>query len=330
MLARLPRIGPQAYARIASAALLVLALIVFSGAAVRLTGSGLGCPTWPECKGAVIQTHELGTHGWIEQGNRLITGVVSILAILAALGAFLRTPYRRDLAILGVLLPLGVVGQIVLGGMSVLYGLAPGWVMSHFLLSQLILAVAITLAWRASRENAEQRDESRRIVIGTRILAPLGAWVLFLGTLTTASGPHPGASGTGEVVTRLSFKGGGTLDWMIHWHGRFSTVFGLAALGLWLYARREGAGKPLRTALTVLCLLLAAQGVVGFVQYENELPAELVWVHVVLATLTWMAVMWAVNAAGRLAPDRAPETAAATEPRSPSPDSARPVSAASR
>src|SRR6476646_6564916 len=106
----LPRIGPRAYARIATAALAILALIVFSGAAVRLTGSGLGCPTWPECHGHLVTT-ELDTHAWIEYGNRLVTGVVSVLAVLAALGAYLRRPFRRDLAVLGVLLPVGVICQ---------------------------------------------------------------------------------------------------------------------------------------------------------------------------------------------------------------------------
>src|SRR3954465_14226786 len=103
MLARLPRIGPRAYARIATAAFVILSLIVFTGAAVRLTGSGLGCPTWPKCHGHLVTT-ELDFHGAVEYGNRLITGLVAVGAIAAALLAFLRTPFRRDLAILGSLL----------------------------------------------------------------------------------------------------------------------------------------------------------------------------------------------------------------------------------
>jgi heme a synthase len=321
MLARLPRIGPQAYARIATAALAILALIVFSGAAVRLTGSGLGCPTWPKCHGHIVTT-ELDTHAWIEYGNRMVTGVVSVLAVLAALGAYLRRPFRKDLAILGILLPLGVIGQIVLGGMSVLYGLAPGWVMSHFLLSQGILAAAIALAWRARHEPGAPPTEQRGVVMAVRGLVPLAAWVLFLGTVATASGPHPGSSGTGEVVTRLSFEGGSTLDWTIHWHGRFSTLFGLSALAAWAYARRQGANPQLRRALTTLCLLLATQGIVGFVQYESKLPAEIVWVHVILATLTWMTVLWSVAAAGKLAPRHAEATATASPPKPGHPASA--------
>jgi cytochrome c oxidase assembly protein subunit 15 len=298
---RLPTISPPVYARITTITLVLLGAIVFTGAAVRLTGSGLGCPTWPECHGRIIQTH-LDTPGAIEYGNRLVTGLVGAGAILAFLGAFLRRPFRRDLAILGGLMPIGVLGQAGLGGLAVLYGLAPGWVMSHFLLSMLILAGAVALAWRAHHEPSPEPDNERGVVLATRGLLALNAWVLFLGTLSTAAGPHPGASKTGEVVSRLHFKGGDTLVWMIHWHGRFSTFFGLCAIAAWFYARRRQATPQVRRALTVLCLLLATQGVVGFVQYETGLPAGLVWVHVVLATCTWLAANWGMAAAGRLAP----------------------------
>jgi heme a synthase len=297
---RLPTISPALYVRITTIALIALIAIVFSGAAVRLTGSGLGCPDWPDCHGRVLQT-ELTSHGAIEYGNRLVTGVVGFAAIAAALAAFLRRPFRRDLAILGVLLPLGVIAQAVLGGLSVLYGLAPGYVMGHFLLSMLILSGAVALAWRSRHEPGAPPSSDRTVVLATRALAPLTAWVLFLGTVTTASGPHPGSAGTGEVVHRFGFRGGDTLDWMIHWHGRFSTLLGLCAVATWLLARRRQASDQLRRALTALCLLLAAQGVVGFIQYQTGLPAEVVWIHVALATSTWLAVMWSVAAAGKLA-----------------------------
>src|SRR4051794_20134739 len=305
----MPTVSPRLYARIAAVACGLLVLIVFTGAAVRLSGSGLGCPTWPECHGAVIQT-ELDTHGAIEYGNRLLTGVVGVGAILAFLTAFLRKPFRRDLAIIAALMPLGVVLQAVLGGLSVLYGLAPGWVMSHFLVSMLILAGAVTLAWRARHEPSARAPHDRQTVLATRALLPFAAWVLFLGTVSTASGPHPGSSGTGEVVTRLSFHGGDTMTWVIHWHGRFSTLFGLSAVALWFFVRHRGASAELRRSTTVLCLLLAAQGAVGAIQYAASLPAELVWVHVVLATCTWLAVLFSVAAAGRLVPAHAAAPAA--------------------
>jgi len=160
--------------------------------------------------------------------------------------------------------------------------------------------------WRSRQPDAPSGPiEPRNTVLATRAIVPLAAWVLVLGTITTGAGPHPGTNGD-QIATRFSFKGGNTLDWMIHWHGRFSTFLGLCAVALWLYLRRQNANARLRRAVTTLCLLLAAQGVVGLVQYANELPAGLVWVHVVLATFTWISVLWAVAAAGKLAPRAQP------------------------
>ena len=303
MLERLPRIGPRAYARVTKVAFVLLVLIVFTGAAVRLTGSGLGCPTWPKCHGHLVTT-KLDYHGAVEYGNRLITGLVGMGAIAAALLAFLRRPFRKDLAWLGVALPLGVMAQAGLGGLVVLYGLAPGWVMGHFLLSLTVLVAAFSLMWRA-RTDEQAPLEDRRTVLAARALLPIAAFVLVLGTLATGSGPHPGTHGN-EVASRFTFHGGNTMDWIIHWHGRFSTFFGLCALALWFYLRRNNANAQVRRAATALCLLLAAQGVVGFIQYENRLPTGVVWVHVCLATLTWLSVLWTVAAAGRLAPQHEP------------------------
>ncbi len=134
----------------AYAALVALTVIVLTGAAVRLTGSGLGCPTWPKCYGNVYPP--LNTHAVIEFSNRLLTVPVSIAAGLAWLGALRRRPYRRDLMWLGALLPLGVIGQAVLGGFTVRGALDYGWVMGHFALSMLILAAAVALVWRATHD----------------------------------------------------------------------------------------------------------------------------------------------------------------------------------
>src|ERR1039458_3117359 len=143
-------VTPRQYARVAYVALGALTLIVLTGAAVRLTGSGLGCPTWPKCYGNVYPP--LNTHAVIEFSNRLITVPVSLAAGAAWLLALRRRPYRRDLVWLGALLPLGVVGQAGLGGFNVSGALDYGWVMGHFALSMLLLFAAVVLAWRASRE----------------------------------------------------------------------------------------------------------------------------------------------------------------------------------
>src|SRR6202790_3763070 len=144
-------VTPSQYAIAAYVALGALTLIVLSGAAVRLTGSGLGCPDWPKCYGKAYPP--LNAHALIEFSNRVITGPVSIAAGAAWLLALRRRPYRRDLARLGALLPLGVIGQAVLGGFTVRGALDYGWVMGHFTLSMLILVAATALAWRASHES---------------------------------------------------------------------------------------------------------------------------------------------------------------------------------
>src|SRR6476620_6148227 len=143
------QVSPERYFVISAVALVALTLIVFTGAAVRVTGSGLGCPSWPNCYDNGRLVAETNSHALIEFGNRTLTSFVGLAAAAAGLMAFLRVPFRRDLAILGVLLPLGVVGQAVMGGLTVLYGLAPGWVMGHYLLSMTILVAAGALAWRA-------------------------------------------------------------------------------------------------------------------------------------------------------------------------------------
>jgi cytochrome c oxidase assembly protein subunit 15 len=297
---RLPKITPERYALIARVALVMLTLIVLTGAAVRVTGSGLGCPTWPRCTDTSLYT-KLTTHGVIEFGNRVLTFFVGFAAIGAFAASWLRRPRRRDLIWLSLLLPLGVVSQAVLGGFTVLYDLAPGFVMSHYLLSMLILVACVALDWRAHQEPADGAEAPADRLLARSVwgLVGLGAVTIFAGTAATAAGPHAGGAGTGDVIKRLDFKGAETLRFVVEQHARLATVLGIAAVALWFLARRRGAPAQQRRALTVLCLLLAAQGVVGGLQYELELPAEIVWVHVVLAATTWLSILWVFAATGR-------------------------------
>ena len=295
-------VTPERYAQLARFALVMFTLIVVTGVAVRVTGSGLGCPTWPKCTQTSLYT-ELNTHGVIEFGNRMLTSIVGFAAAAAFIGAWRRRPYRRDLMLLGALLPFGVVAQIVLGGFTVLFDLAPGLVMSHFMLSMLILVGCVLLDWRARREPEELAvagAEDRLLTRAAWGLFALGAVTIFAGTAATAAGPHTGGTGTDDLVPRLVFKGIDTLNWVISQHARLATLLGLAAVGLWLVARRRGVSREDRKPLTVLCWLLAAQGVIGIVQYLLELPAELVWVHASLAAATWVAIVWTLIAAGGL------------------------------
>ncbi len=300
-------VTPEQYVRFAYAGLGALTLIVLTGAAVRLTGSGLGCPTWPKCYGNVYPP--LKTHALIEFSNRAITAPVSIAAGLAWLAAVRRRPYRRDLVWLAALLPLGVVAQAVLGGFTVKGALDYGWVMGHFALSMLILVAAVVLVWRATHEPAPERVVSApvltdpMIVRALRWLVALGALTIFAGTAATAAGPHAGGS-PGQKINRLSFDGKGTMDFVIHRHAEIALVFSLAAVLVWWLARRREVRPSVQRPLTVLCVLLALQGVVGLDQYETHLPTELVWVHVALACGAWLGVLWAACAAGSLAPFR--------------------------
>jgi cytochrome c oxidase assembly protein subunit 15 len=295
-------ITPRVYLWVAVSALVVCTLIVFTGAAVRLTGSGLGCPDWPRCQGTRI-TPELSTHALIEFGNRLLTGVVGIPCLAAALLAWRRRPFRRDLALIGLLLPLGVLSQAVLGGMTVWYGLKPGWVIGHFLLSMLLLVACVVLVWRATHEPlALGRRRDRISLWAVRGLVVLGAITLAAGTVATAAGPHAGGAGTGDVVPRLDWKGAETLDWAIHQHGILATMLGLASVGTWFLLRARGANRMTQNAMTTICVLLACQGLVGSAQYAMELPPGMVWIHVVLAAFTWLALLWAWVAVGRPEP----------------------------
>lgn len=311
---------PRQYLFVAYVALGALTLIVLTGAAVRLTDSGLGCPQWPRCYGKLYPP--LGTHAVIEFSNRLLTGPVSLAALAAWVGALRLRPYRRDLVWLAALLPLGVLGQAILGGLTVRGKLDYGWVMGHFALSMLILVAACALAWRArpapAGESGQRRPATDRTLVWlARALVVLGALTIFAGTAATAAGPHAGGN-PGERINRLDFDGRGTMDFVIHRHAEIALAFSLLAVLLWWLARRREADPLVRRSTTALCALLALQGAVGLDQYETHLPTELVWLHVGLACATWIAALWTAFAAGslppRAAPTRAPERHEAPPP----------------
>jgi cytochrome c oxidase assembly protein subunit 15 len=300
-------VTPSQYRRVAYIALAALSLIVLTGAAVRLTDSGLGCPDWPRCYGKAVPPVQI--HALIEFGNRVLSGIVGVVAVIAALLAFTRRPFRRDLAWLALMLPAGVLAQAVLGGFTVREHLAPGFVMAHFGLSMIVLVAAVALAWRATFEpGLRPRSTDRIEVWSVRALAPLGAVTVFAGTAATAAGPHSGGA-SGQRIHRLYFKGADTLSWVVHRHATIAALFGVAAIAVWLLHRRRGASEAGLAPLTALCVLLAGQGLVGSVQYELHLPGDMVWVHVGLATVTWITIVWAVAAAGRLVPRGAIVTA---------------------
>jgi cytochrome c oxidase assembly protein subunit 15 len=303
-------VSPRVHGYAAWAALVLFTLIVISGAAVRLTGSGLGCPEWPRCNGTSV-TPSNG-HAYIEFSNRLITTPVSIAAILCLVFALLRRPYRRDFTVLGALLLLGVVVQAVLGGITVLTGLNPFTVMSHFLLSMVTLIVASALVWRVVRERRAQAQtpvHDRLLVLLVRALTVFGGAVVFVGTAVTASGPYAGGEGTDDTVSRLTVFGDDTFNNIITIHARIAAVFGVAAVALWILARMRGA-RDLLLPLSAVCVMVAITGAIGTLQYHIlAYPAWTVWLHVSSVSLTWNALLWSWLAAGRA--ERATEPVAA-------------------
>ncbi|HYF28183.1 MAG TPA: COX15/CtaA family protein [Baekduia sp.] len=316
-------VTPERYARIALVALGFLTLIVFTGAAVRVTGSGLGCPNWPKCNTESLTPTEIHAPVAIEFGNRMLTFLVTASSVAALLFAWTRRPFRRDLFLLALILPIGVLTQAVIGGISVLVDLDYWWVMLHYLVSAALLIPAVLLVLRAR----EPGDVPRRPAAPDRLtakavwaLAPLGFLTLFMGTAATAAGPHSGGEGTDDLVERLDIKGEETLDFVIHQHGAVATVLGMSVVGVWFLARRREAPRDLMDPLLLTGILLGSQGAIGGAQYAMELPDGLVWLHVVVATLTWLSLLWACFSAGwpSRVPASGPPDLAAPPPREPS------------
>lgn len=289
------RISAATYTRVTFAALLSLATIILTGAVVRLTGSGLGCSDWPTCEEGQLAPSQISdAPAMVEFVNRTITGIVSVAVILAVLGALRRVPYRRDLVWLAAGLVAGVLAQIGLGGLVVLFDLSPRLVMGHFLLSMVLVWNAVVLHERSAREaTVPAADDTVRAL--TRLVFAASALVIFLGTVVTAAGPHAGD----EQAARLNLVIGEV--------ARIHAVAVWILLALTLVLARAARRAPrVRRATTILLAVLVAQGVVGYAQYFTGVPAALVAVHVVGAIAVWWAathVLLSVHAPLPLAAD---------------------------
>lgn len=291
-------ISPERYAQVTLVALIALVLIVFTGSAVRLTASGLGCPDWPKCYGGYIPPTQI--NAWIEYGNRLLTGFVGLAVIAASVLAFFRRPYRWHLAVFGALLPVGVIGQAALGAFVVKHHLPPELVIGHFLLSMVLLDAAFALFWCSRYEPGERRFSTDFLgVWAVRSLIPFGQLTVLLGTITTASGPHPGDHDE-ELVRRFDFKGEDTLEWIVQRHAAMAVIFAVAVLVVLFILLRKGGDRRAVRPVQVTFGLILFQIALGITQWLLNLPAIMVWFHVVTATLIWLAVLWSVAAAGQL------------------------------
>ena len=281
--------------------------IVVTGGAVRLTGSGLGCSTWPKCTSDnLVPTNAMPIHTYIEFGNRLLTLVVAIVAIATFVAIRLAKPVRRDLSLLALLVGLGIPTQAMLGGITVLTGLNPYTVMAHFLVSVVLVGLA-TVLWLRTQldEGAPYLPTRPWLRIFTVVLAITAFATLALGTFVTGSGPHggdPNAGRTGFDPALVS---------QLH----ADIVFLLVGLtvALVILVNIINVGQSARRSAYILLGVELVQGVIGYVQYFTGLPLGLVELHMLGATLLTAAVAGVV--VHLAAPRGVPSDFAATSPR---------------
>ncbi|MFG3156348.1 heme A synthase [Streptomyces sp. NPDC048219] len=277
---------PRTVQRAAFIALAMAVVIVVTGGAVRLTGSGLGCPTWPKCTDdSLTTTSAMGFHGVIEFGNRMLTYVLCAAVGWAIIAARSRKPYRRSVTRLGWLQFWIVMGNAILGGIVVLVGLNPYTVAAHFLLSTALIAVA-TVMWQRTREG----DAAPRPLVGKAVeqlvwvLIVVSALLIAVGTVVTGAGPHAGDS---SDVARMP------VDWemIAKGHAVLAWIVVTLTFALWFVLKAVDAPKGPLARTRDLFLILLAQGVIGYVQYFTDLPEILVGLHMFGSCLVWIGVL---------------------------------------
>ena len=297
---------PGQYVMITRIAVGALAAIIVTGAAVRLTGSGLGCSDWPVCeKNRLVAALEF--HPMIEFVNRLITGIVSVAVIVAVLGSLRRRPRRRDLTRWSTVLVVGVVAQILIGAVVTLSKLEYSVVAIHFLVSMGLVWAACVLVDLAGRPDG-MAQVPRRWMRETRVIVGLATAVLVSGALVTSAGPHPGAlpdgAGVEHAVRRLPID--------------FTSIVRIHSILVWCLCavvvvtaariatgRLSGVGPTGTRALQELLVAVLAQGAIGYIQYFTGVPALLVAVHVAGATLVWIMALRLAFATATLDTDEA-------------------------
>ena len=265
---------PRTYRRVCLVALWALAAIVVTGAAVRLTGSGLGCSDWPACENDRLVA-PMQFHAMVEFVNRLITGIVSVSVIIAVAGSLVRRPRRSDLTRWSLGLVVGVVAQIIIGGVVTLSDLTYSVVAIHFLVSMVLVWAATVLLDRSGRPD----DDPRRgqWPAWAKLIVALAVGVLLTGPLVTSAGPHAGD----PDVKRLPLD----LSWAARIHSAAVWAF-VAAIAVTAF-RLRGDNVQRRRVMDVLFASIA-QGAVGYLQYFTGVPPLLVLLHVAGATVVWV------------------------------------------
>jgi heme a synthase len=274
--------GPAWLSRILLLNLVVEVLIVVTGGLVRVTGSGLGCPTWPQCvpgSYTPVPHQEEGFHRYIEFGNRTLTSLVGIAALLAVVAVWRWADRRRELLVPAFVVLGGVAFQAVLGGITVLTGLSPVTVAAHFLVSMGLVTAAAFLFFRAQQPAGPSVLTVHPLVerLG-RVTCGVAAVVLALGTVVTGSGPH---SGDADEPARFGLDPR-TVSWL---HADAVMLFVGLVVATWVAARLTGSSSAPGRAWAAVFAVTMLQGVVGYTQYFTGLPWAVVVVHMLLATL---------------------------------------------
>jgi cytochrome c oxidase assembly protein subunit 15 len=304
--------------RLALAGVIADTVIMSTGAAVRLSASGLGCPDWPQCSAAdVVASKNAGQtllNTWIEFGNRLLNFPLVLIAALIFIAAARYRPggrRRRDLFWLGAAQPAGVVAQALIGGIVVLTKLNPVTVSVHFLVSAAVVAAAVVLHVRCSQGGDPPAVVVRRdLRVLSAVLVGAVCAMLAAGTVVTGTGPLAGDAGVPRY--RLPLEGVTQLHADIGWL--------IAGLAVALAAGLRMSGAPPRAVRAgwVMLAALGSQGVIGYIQYFTHLPAGLVWVHVTGSVLVWIAALrlfFATRDRGpAIRPDGAPPEPASVVP----------------
>lgn len=278
--------------------LVVQSGIILTGAIVRITGSGLGCPTWPECvEGSYTPTQRQAEswHKYVEFGNRLLTFVLALAAIAAIAAALIDRrrrrraglPARGVLTVLAFVPLIGTAFQAVLGGITVLTGLHPATVAAHFLVSMGLVAACVALVVRSKEpgDTPVVRLAQPAVRVLTWSLMAVTAVVVVLGVITTGSGPH---SGDSDVEARFAFDPR-TVSWL---HADSVLLFLGLTVGLLVAAKVSGAPRALFTRTLVLLVIASIQGFIGYTQYFTGLPELLVVIHVLGAIGVWIAALF--------------------------------------
>ena len=282
---RIPAVAPVPYRRLAVVAAFLLGAIVVTGATVRLTSSGLGCPTWPKCTSTSLVA-PASYHALVEFVNRVITFLVGVFVALVAVGSLLRTPRRPDLIWLSWSLVAGFCGQAVIGGLSVIYHLDAPWVIAHFLLSMLLMWAALVLVHRAHPDWTPAAPAARPELLWLgRLLVAVAGCVLALGTVTTGTGPHAGSSAD---VERLPFP----LERVTQLHADSALLLTGLIVATVVAVRLTSIPPAVRRRSNWLVIAVLAQVAIGYTQYFLNLPASVVELHVAGATVLWSVTVW--------------------------------------